>query len=51
MPREGEDEGAKVGGGHELQLAPFRVTQCNQQNRICNLSSRNIIQRISPEYS
>ena len=23
---------AKIGGGHEVQLAPFYVTQCNQQS-------------------
>lgn len=23
---------AKIDGGHEVQLAPFHVTQCNQQS-------------------
>ena len=50
MPREGADEGAKIGGGHEVQLAPFCVTQCNQQNHICNLSSRNRVELTSSKY-
>ena len=38
LPR--EDEGAKIHGGHEVQLAPFCVTQCNQQtvSAICHLA-------------
>lgn len=40
---------AKIGGGHEVQLAPFHVTQCTN-NRICNLSSRKSVERISSDY-